>query len=388
MGEVYRARDRRLGRDVALKVIPAGESGDREALRRLEIEARAASALNHPNLVTAFDVGSTDAVAYIAMELVEGETLAPMTSGGAIAPRRVLGIAVQIAEGLAAAHARGLVHRDLKPQNVMLARDGRVKILDFGLAKLVRLRAPGPADPTETLLPPPTIPGTVMGTVGYMSPEQASGSDADFRSDQFSLGAILFEMITGRSPFRRETAVDTLAAVLHDDPPPIAELAPECPVALRWIVERLLAKDREDRYASTSDLSRDLRQLRDHVSEMGVSAAAFAGAPRQLRVGLAAAVLAAGAAPAVAAYLGLGRKRPVPLFQQLTFRHGTIWAARFARRGALPLRRRLEGNPFPALFHAPRDRRRAPSCAGREPPGGLSTGDLAVSLEAARSSRA
>jgi dipeptidyl aminopeptidase/acylaminoacyl peptidase len=381
MGEVYRARDRRLGRDVALKVIPAGEGGDREALRRFEIEARAASTLNHPNLVTVFDVGTGDAVAYIAMELVDGDTLALTMSRGAMAPRKAVAIAAQIAEGLAAAHEHGLVHRDLKPQNVMLARDGRVKILDFGLAKVVRLRAPGPADPTESILPPPTIPGTVMGTVGYMSPEQAAGVDADFRSDQFSLGAILYEMITGRSPFRRETVVDTLSAVLHDDPPPIVETAPDCPVPLRWIVERLLARNREDRYASTADLARDLRQLRDRASEIGGSAAALAEASRPRIVARAAAVLALLAALA-AAFFAASRPRPAPLFQQLTFRHGTIWSARFAPDGSTVFYGAAwEGNPF-QLYST-----RLPGSASRVFPMPVANllavsraGDLAVSL--------
>jgi eukaryotic-like serine/threonine-protein kinase len=381
MGEVYRARDRRLGRDVALKVIPAGEGGDREALRRFEIEARAASALNHPNLVTVFDVGSTGDVAYIAMELVDGDTLGSIMSGGAVAPRKALAIAAQIADGLAAAHSGGLVHRDLKPHNVMLARDGRVKILDFGLAKVVALRSPGPSDPTETLLPAPTVPGTVMGTVGYMSPEQASGNEADFRSDQFSLGAILFEMLTGRAPFRRETAVDTLAAVLHDDLPSIAGLAPACPVPLRWIVERLLAKNREDRYCSTDDLARDLRQLRDRASEIGGSATPRAPSALARRLGTVVAILAAGAALAAAALL-FRRPNAMPAFQQLTFRHGTIWSARFGPDGSSVFYGAAwDGGPF-QLYSA-----RLPGSTSRVFPMPVAnllavsrSGDLAVSL--------
>src|SRR5262245_55470254 len=203
MGEVYRARDTRLGREVALKALPDAVALDRDRLSRFEQEARAASALNHPNIVTVHDVGRENETAYIAMELVEGRTLRELGAAGPMALRRILGVAAQIAEGLAKAHAAGIVHRDLKPENVMVSKDGFVKILDFGLAKLVEPQSDG-MSAMPTLAHPETHPGTVLGTVAYMSPEQASGEALDFRSDQFSLGSIVYEMATGQKAFQRK----------------------------------------------------------------------------------------------------------------------------------------------------------------------------------------
>src|SRR5215471_14141874 len=197
MGEVYRAKDAKLGRDVAIKVLPASVAEDRGRRQRFEQEARSASALNHPNILTVYDIGEADGALYIAMELVEGKTLRELlASGEPMATRRMLDLSVQIAEGLAKAHAAGIVHRDLKPENLMVSKDGYVKILDFGLAKLTE-----PVSQDVSVMPTaiasPTQPGTVMGTAGYMSPEQASGQPVDFRSDQFTLGSILYEMATG-----------------------------------------------------------------------------------------------------------------------------------------------------------------------------------------------
>jgi serine/threonine protein kinase len=267
MGEVYRARDTRLGRDVAVKVLPKELSQDVERLSRFEQEARAASALNHPNIVTVHDIGRSDGVFYVAMELVEGKTLRELSLAGALPVRRILGLAPQIADGLAKAHAAGIIHRDLKPENVMLSKDGFVKILDFGLAKLV-LPASGEASAMPTVEKPETRPGVLMGTLPYMSPEQASGLPLDFRTDQFSLGSILYELVTGRRAFEGKTGPETLAAIIREEPRPIGELAPATPPPLRWIIERCLAKDREERYSSTRDLAQDLASLRDHVSEV------------------------------------------------------------------------------------------------------------------------
>src|SRR5215813_10197539 len=274
MGEVWRARDSRLGRDVAIKVLPEAVASDPSRLHRFEKEARSASALNHPNIVTVYDIGAEAAVSYIAMELVEGKTLRELLFGGALSLRKLLPIASQIADGLAKAHEAGIVHRDLKPENVMVTKDGLVKILDFGLAKLTgSAAAEGPESQLQT--ESGTSPGTVLGTVGYMSPEQAAGQPLVFRSDQFSFGSILYEMATGRRAFQKGTAIDTQSAILHEEPKPLVETAPEAPAPLCWIVERCLAKEPERRYAATRDLARDLESLRDRTGE----ALATAGKP-------------------------------------------------------------------------------------------------------------
>src|SRR5262245_36220854 len=260
MGEVYRARDTRLGREVAIKVLPASFSKDADRLRRFEQEARAASLLNHPNIIAVYDVGSHGGAPYVVQELLEGETLRAVLVRDRLSHRRSLDYAIDIARGLAAAHEKGIVHRDLKPENVFVTRDGRVKILDFGLAKLSPPIEEGSGVATVTRQ---TDPGTLLGTVGYMSPEQAMGRDVDHRSDQFSLGAILYEMSTGARAFAKPTAVETLSALLKDEPPPLERAAPHAPEPLRWIVARCLAKEPERRYASTVDLTRDLESLSD-----------------------------------------------------------------------------------------------------------------------------
>jgi len=267
MGEVYRARDPRLGRDVAVKVLPQALALDRDRLSRFEQEARAASALSHPNIVTIHEIGREGETAFIAMELVEGATLRELTMPGPMPVRRILSVAAQVAEGLSKAHSTGIVHRDLKPENVMVSKDGFVKILDFGLAKLVEPE-PGEVSAMPTLAQPETQPGTVMGTVAYMSPEQASGEPLDFRSDQFSLGSILYEMTTGQKAFQKKTTAETMAAIIREEPEPVGKLRPDLPLPVRWILERCLSKDREERYASTRDLARDLASLRDHLSEV------------------------------------------------------------------------------------------------------------------------
>ena len=281
MGEVYRAKDARLGREAAIKVLPADLAGDAERRARFEQEARAASALNHPNILTVYDIGDSESGLYIAMEYVDGRTLRELVVSGPVPTRKLLPIAAQVADGLAKAHAAGIVHRDLKPENVMVNKDGFVKILDFGLAKLAA-PAGGGGSELATMVGPGTSPGVVLGTVGYMSPEQASGQPVDFRSDQFSLGAILYEMATGRRAFQKKTAVETLSAIIREDPEPISGVNPSAPAPLRWIVERCLAKEPEDRYASTLDLSRDLKQTLDHLSETSGEAASVAK-PRAAR---------------------------------------------------------------------------------------------------------
>jgi Tol biopolymer transport system component len=267
MGEVYRARDTRLGREVAIKVLPAALSTDPERLRRFEREARSASSLNHPNIVTIHDIGSDQGISYIAMELVRGEPLRAVLMTRAVSTRRLLQIAAQVAEGLAQAHASGIVHRDLKPENVMVTDDGLVKILDFGLAKLTEPDSSGGQKTQAPTVSGETEAGTVLGTVGYMSPEQAAGGAVDYRSDQFSFGSILYEMATGQRAFQRASPPQTLAAIIQDEPEPIAALNPAVPAQLRWIIERCLSKEVRNRYVSTEDLARELATVRDHLSE-------------------------------------------------------------------------------------------------------------------------
>ena len=269
MGQVFRASDSRLSRDVAIKILPP--TTDQNLHQRFTQEARAASALNHPNIVGVYDVGTHEETPYIVSELVEGEPLRDLINRGPVPVRKLLDLATQIADGVAAAHAAGIVHRDLKPENIMIARDGRAKILDFGLAKQQpQSSAIGVTD--ETLAMTRTQPGLIMGTANYMSPEQARAAASDYRSDQFSFGVILYEMVTGQQPFARATTVQTMSAVLADDPPPIPADA-KIPAPLRWIIDRCMAKDPQQRYGSTIDLFHDLRNLRDHASEISISAA-------------------------------------------------------------------------------------------------------------------
>jgi eukaryotic-like serine/threonine-protein kinase len=257
MGEVWRGWDPRLGREVALKILPEPAARDAAFLARFRAEAQAASALNHPNIVTIYDVGEEDGRPFLCMELLEGESLRELMDGPPIPVRRVLRIAAQVADGLAAAHARGIVHRDLKPENVVVTRGGVVKVLDFGLAKVSPLFG-SRGDETVPAAAPSTSPGALLGTVGYMSPEQASGSEVDFRSDQFSLGTILLELLAGRRVWQRATAAETLVAIMKEEPPAASSLASAVPIPVLRIVERCLAKDPSDRYASTRDLALDL----------------------------------------------------------------------------------------------------------------------------------
>ncbi|HEY6146295.1 MAG TPA: protein kinase [Thermoanaerobaculia bacterium] len=340
MGEVYRARDERLRRDVAIKVLSADVSDDPDRRKRFEQEARAASSLNHHNLVTIHDIGEKDGAVYIAMELVEGRTLRDIQSEGPMATKRLIDVAFQMADGLAKAHSAGIVHRDLKPENVMLTKDGVIKILDFGLAKLLPREGELSQDSATAIQE--TRPGTVLGTIGYMSPEQASGKPADFRSDQFSLGSILYELATGKRAFQRATTAETLTAIIREEAEPVGKLNSAVPAPFRWLIERCLSKDPEGRYAATRDLASDLRSIRDHLSEASVPGAvsgpvpaSTAALPRRGRViGRALALLG------ILAAFGLGmlaqkrfnRSTP-PSYQQITFGSGTIRSARFAPDG-------------------------------------------------------
>jgi serine/threonine protein kinase/tetratricopeptide (TPR) repeat protein len=259
MGEVLKANDTRLQRTVAIKVLPPELASDAERRSRFEREAHAASALNHPNITTVFDIGEDEGTHYIVMELVEGKTLRELMDEGPLSTETMLPLATQIAEGLAKAHGAGIVHRDLKPENLMVTDDGLVKILDFGLAKLMpQGTEEGSEAPTETRA---TRQGAVLGTVPYMSPEQAAGRALDFHSDQFSLGSILYEMATGKRAFRKDTMPETLAAIIREDPEPIRKLNDAVPVELKTIIERCLAKDPARRYESTSELARELHKV-------------------------------------------------------------------------------------------------------------------------------
>ncbi len=253
MGEVYRARDTRLARDVAIKVLPSEVAQDPDRRARFEREARAVAALSHPNILAIHDVGTHDGTAYAVTELLEGETLRQRIAGGALPLRKAVEIAIQIASGLAAAHQKGIVHRDLKPENVFVTRDGQVKILDFGLAALIAPAADDVRDSPTTV--PGTEPGVLMGTVGYMSPEQVRGTRIDHRTDIFALGAVLYEMLTGRRAFQRETAAETMTAILKDDVPELSATGRQVPTPLDRIVRRCLEKNADERLQAARDVA-------------------------------------------------------------------------------------------------------------------------------------
>ncbi|HEY7368995.1 MAG TPA: protein kinase [Thermoanaerobaculia bacterium] len=343
MGEVYRARDSRLGREVALKILPEEAAGDPERSRRFEQEARSASALNHPNIVVIYETGEATPqgralpVRFIAMELLDGESLESLLAGGGLPLKRVLQYAGQIADGLARAHEAGIVHRDLKPANIVATRDGHLKILDFGLAKLRPL--PG-EDKTYEVTTDPTLtsPGTLLGTIGYMAPEQVRGEPATPASDQFALGCILYEMLTGQRPFQRRSTAETLSAIMRDEPPAIEERNPDVPVPIRWIVERCLSKSAHDRYASTRDLARDLQKLRETATESSLRSMSikFQSPRRRRALRLAALGLFIAAAAAGGSYLLFEKLQAVapPIFQRLTFRHGMVWRGLFVPNGS------------------------------------------------------
>ncbi len=387
MGEVYRATDTKLGRDIAIKVLPAAMASDADRRQRFELEARSASALNHPNILTIYDIGEAEGVIYIAMELVEGRTLRELVAPGEPLPtKKLLDVAVQTAEGLAKAHAAGIVHRDLKPENVMVSKDGFVKILDFGLAKLTD---PVPQDQSAlpTAIAAATQPGTVMGTAGYMSPEQASGQPVDFRSDQFTLGAILYEMATGKKAFQRKTGAETLVAIIREEPEALSQAAPQAPGPLRWIVERCLAKDPEERYASTKDLARDLRSVRDHLSEATTSGGLQAAGPaRSRRRGWALPAVAALLAGIAAGFLLRGltnaKTESTLQFRRLTFSRGAIRSARIAPDGqTIVYGAASEGRPLDIFTtRADSSESRSLGLANADVLAISSSGELAVSL--------
>jgi eukaryotic-like serine/threonine-protein kinase len=333
MGEVYRARDPRLGREVAIKVLPASFSSDPDRLRRFEQEAKAAGVLNHPNITAVYDIGQHEGAPYVVQELLEGETLRSTLAGGRLTARKVMDYCVQTAHGLAAAHEKGIVHRDLKPENLFVTKDGRVKILDFGLAKLTQKEA-GPEVSSLPTATAGTEPGVVLGTLGYMSPEQVRGKPADARSDIFC--AILYEMLSGRRAFHGDSAADTMSAILKEDPPDLSVTNQSIPPGLERIVRHCLEKSPEQRFHSAHDLAFDLEAL-SGLSGQSIGAAAPAR-PRRLRLSMAAtAAVVAGllAAGGLGGYLAgsRGRSEKPPHWQRLTFRRGNVLSGRFAPDG-------------------------------------------------------
>ena len=345
MGEVYRARDSRLKRDVAIKVLPQAFSLDADRLRRFEQEALATAALNHPNILAVFDIGTNEGSPYVVSELLEGETLRDRLRGGPVALRKTLDYALQIAHGLAAAHEKGIIHRDLKPENLFITKDGRVKILDFGLAKLTQAES---GDHTSMpTLTHATEAGVVLGTAGYMSPEQVRGVAVDARSDIFSFGAILYEMISGKRAFHGETAADTMSAILKEDPPEFNETNRNVSPALERIVHHCLEKNPESRFHSASDIAFDLEHLSGlsgSTARVAAAGTSFVPARRRLLIGL-----AAGLGIACAVY-GLGwmtgkssARAPQAEYQQITFRTGSIGNARFTPDGSIVYSASWEG---------------------------------------------
>jgi eukaryotic-like serine/threonine-protein kinase len=336
MGEVYRARDTRLKREVAIKVLPQALSLDAERLRRFEQEALATAALNHPNILAVFDIGSHEGAPYVVSELLEGETLRDRLRGGSLALRKTLDYALQIAHGLAAAHEKGIIHRDLKPENLFLTKDGRLKILDFGLAKLTQ---PDPSSHTSLpTMTQATEAGAVMGTAGYMSPEQVRGAAVDPRSDIFSFGAILYEMISGKRAFHRDTPADTMSAILKEDPPELSETNRNVSPALERIVQHCLEKNPEQRFHSARDIAFDLEHLSGISGTTARAAATAVPTLGRTRAKFFAGVAIALAFSAILFGLGwkIGRVTATASqadYKQVTFRTGSIGHARYTPDG-------------------------------------------------------
>jgi len=331
MGEVFRAKDTRLGRDVAVKVLPEAFAKDEDRLRRFELEAKTIAALNHPNILGLHDIGAHDGRPYLVSELLEGETLREKVEAGALPVKSVIEYGQGIAQGLAAAHDKGVVHRDLKPENIFITRDGRVKVLDFGLAKLVR---PDESPQTAvTMTSPATMPGMVMGTMGYMSPEQVKGETSDARSDIFSFGVVLYEMLTAKRAFKRDTAAETMTAILREEPPELAETGWHGPQGLQKILGRCLEKRPERRFQSASDLGFAIEALSGSSTGIGSQAHAVVAVKRSWWP------WAAGAATLVALTASAwmvgesSRAKPNLKIMRLTYQEGYTSVGRFAKDG-------------------------------------------------------
>ncbi|MBI3447679.1 MAG: serine/threonine-protein kinase [Acidobacteria bacterium] len=353
MGEVYRARDTRLDREVAVKVLPAHLSQDADARARFEREAKSVAALSHPNILAIHDFGQEGTTAYAVTELLEGETLRERMGGAPMPARKAIDAAQQIVQGLAAAHDKGVVHRDLKPENIWVTKDGRIKILDFGLAKTAsREGADLTSAPTAQQA---TTPGTVMGTAGYMSPEQVRGKPVDSRTDIFSFGAILYEMVAGTRPFRGETTADTMSAILKEDPPELTKTGRSVPPGLERIVHHCLEKSPEERFQSARDVAFALQSL--STATGSTAQPAVQGASRVTKRGIAStAVLLMVAAAAAGGWMAgsRGAVKAPPAWHRLTFRRGTVWSARFAPDGkTIVYGAAFEGKPVELFMTRP-----------------------------------
>ena len=350
MGEVYRARDARLNRTVAIKVLPTSFSADADRMQRFVQEARAAAALNHPNILSIFDIGEERGAPYIVSELLEGSTLREQLRSGALGSRKAIDCALQVARGLAAAHNKGIVHRDLKPENIFLTDDGRVKILDFGLAKLTRPEASSAGEDAPTAQVN-TEPGQVLGTVGYMSPEQVRGKAADHRSDIFAFGSILYEMLSGKRAFHGETPADTMSAILKEEPEELSETARKVPPSLERIVRHCLEKNPAQRFQSAGDVAFNLESLAESLgsSRPGAQASEPGANPKIKYPSLGGLKLAAAAVVAIAMavagwWLGRGRVHPsLAEYQQITSQTGSMGNARFTPDGSIVYRAWWEG---------------------------------------------
>jgi Tol biopolymer transport system component len=330
MGEVYRARDPRLNREVAIKVLPPQLSDDRQRLQRFEQEALAAAALDHPNILVVYDIGTQDdGSPYIVSELLQGESLRERLRAGPLSLRKTVDYALQIARGLAAAHDKGIVHRDLKPENIFITRDGRVKLLDFGLAKLTQAAALSDDSETRTIQ---SDAGTVLGTVGYMSPEQIRGKPADARSDLFAFGAVLYEMISGKRAFHGETAADTMSAILDSEPPELTETNRNVPPALERIVRHCLEKTPEERFRSAHDVAFDLETLTSISSTQMAARGANKATRRRITVALMALTVLVGMVTYLAGKYSSAPALP-PRFHRITYERGSVLSARFAADG-------------------------------------------------------
>jgi len=344
MGEVYRARDTRLKRDVAIKVLPRALAGDRERLSRFEQEARSAAALNHPNIISIHDMGTADGSPYIVSELLEGQNLREVLHQGPVPARKVLDYALQAARGLAAAHDAGIVHRDLKPENLFITKDGQLKILDFGLAKLMRLDGGSGSGTAEAV--PGTEAGTVFGTVGYMSPEQVRGQNADHRSDIFSFGAILYELFSGKRAFSGDSQADTMSAILHQDPPELARATPPVNPAVDHTIRHCLEKNPLERFQSAHDLEFQLKMAGEGLFPKGETALANSSPSRRrwaLPLAIALVLVAASLSFLISR---LSAKRELPAYKRLTFRSGSVGTARFSSDGrTIIYGAAWEGNP-------------------------------------------
>ncbi len=354
MGEVYRARDPRLGREVAIKVLPSGSAPDSERLRRFEQEARATAALNHPNILAVFDIGSQDNSPYIVSELLEGGTLRSRLISGPMPVRKAVDYALQIVRGLAVAHDHGIFHRDLKPENIFITRDGHVKILDFGLAKLTMPEPGAPGMSAQATLDSVTGRGVLLGTLGYMSPEQCRGATIDARSDIFSFGAVLYEMISGKRAFRGDTTADAISSILKEEPPDLSAAGRDVPPMLERITRRCLEKSADHRFQSASDLAFALETI------TGTSGATVAASPAKRSNQLWLVALVAGLIAISALVLFLRRQfTHVPSaeikFTRFSFRQGTIISSRFSPDGEMILyTAAFDGQP-PELYSVRRD---------------------------------